>query len=94
MVLSKIRVSQNFCEISRVSQSRFLGGCQHLRVSNFCKVVSDYRSQSRILKVKKSRARKEKRQSRRLAKSRFYRFATRNIILIKFVKCKFNPINF
>ena len=53
MVLSKIRVLQNFCEISRVSQSRFLRGYQCLRVSNFCKVVSDYRSQSRILKGKK-----------------------------------------
>ena len=42
-----------FCEVSRVSQSRFFGGCQRLRVSNFCKVVSDYGSQSRILKGKK-----------------------------------------
>ena len=53
MVLSKIRVSQNFCEISRVSYSRFLRGCQRLGVSNFCKVVSDYRSRSRFLKGKK-----------------------------------------
>ena len=54
MVLSKIRVSQNFCElISWVSQSRFLCGCQRLGVSTFCKVVSDYRSRSRILKGKK-----------------------------------------
>ena len=53
MVLSKIQVSQNLCEISRVSQSRFLRGCQRLIVSNFYKVVSDYRSQSCILKGKK-----------------------------------------
>ena len=31
--------SQNFCEISQVSQSRFLRGCQRIRVSIFCKVV-------------------------------------------------------
>ena len=42
-----------FCEISRVSQSRFLRGCQCLGVSDFCKVVNDYRSRSRILKGKK-----------------------------------------
>ena len=43
-----------FCEISRVSQSRFLHGCQRLRVSNFCKVASDYRSHSlAFLKGKK-----------------------------------------
>ena len=30
--------------------SRFMRGCQRLRVSKFCKVVSDYRSLSRILK--------------------------------------------
>ena len=53
MVLSKIQVSQNFCEISRVSQARFLRGCQRLGVSNFSKVVSDYRSRSSILKCKK-----------------------------------------
>ena len=53
MVLSKIRASQNFYEISRVSQSQFLRGCQRLRVSNFRKVVSDFRSQSRSLKGKK-----------------------------------------
>ena len=41
MVPSKIRVLQNFCEISGVSQSRFLRGCQRLGVSNFCKVVID-----------------------------------------------------
>ena len=39
MVPSKIRVLQNFCEISGVSQSRFLRECQRLGVSNFCKVV-------------------------------------------------------
>ena len=38
------------CEISWVSQSRYLRGCQRLGVSKFCKVVSDYRSRSRILK--------------------------------------------
>ena len=43
MVHSKIRVSQNLYEISQVSQSRFL-----------CKVVSDYRFRSCILKGKKS----------------------------------------
>ena len=55
MVLSEIhvRVSQNVFEISRVSQSRFVVGFQHLGVSNFCKVVSDDRSQSHILKGKK-----------------------------------------
>ena len=67
MVLSKIWFSQNYSEISRVSQSRFLRECQLLGVSKFCKVVSDYRSRSRILKGKTSLARKEKRQSRRLA---------------------------
>ena len=51
MVLSKIQVSQNFCEISR--SLKFLQG-----------IVSDYRSRSRILQGKKSWARKEKRQSR------------------------------
>ena len=45
----------------------FCADCQSLGVSNFCKVVSDYRSRPRILKVKKSRARKEKRHSRRYA---------------------------
>ena len=53
MVLSKIQVSQNVCEISRASQSRFLRRCPRLGVSNFCKVVSDYKSRSRILKGKK-----------------------------------------
>ena len=50
----------------------FCADCQSLVVSNFCKVVSDYRSRSRILKGEKSRACKEKRQSRRHAKSRCY----------------------
>ena len=68
MVPSKIRVLQNFCEISWVSQSRFCADCQRLRVSNFCKVVSDYRSQSRILKGEKNSGS----QSRRLAKSHYY----------------------
>ena len=53
MVLSRVRFSQNFCEISQVLQSQFLRGCQRLGVSNFCKEASDYRSQSRILKSKK-----------------------------------------
>ena len=63
MVLSKLQILQNFCEITQVSQSQVLCRCQHLGVSNFCKVVSDYRSWSRILKGKKSWARKEKCQS-------------------------------
>ena len=53
MVFSKIRVSQNFCEISQVSQSPFLRGLPTSRSLKFCKVVSDYRSRSRILKGKK-----------------------------------------
>ena len=53
MVLSKIRVSQNFCEISQVSQSRFSCRLLASRSLKFCKVVSHYRSQSRILKGKK-----------------------------------------
>ena len=42
-----------FGDIFQVSQSRFLRGCQRLGVSNFCKVVSDYRPRSRILKAEK-----------------------------------------
>ena len=35
MVLSKIRVLQNFCEISQVSQSRFLRGLSASRSLKF-----------------------------------------------------------
>jgi len=45
MVLQKPWVSQNFCRISRVSQSRFLSGYGHLAVSIFfnAKKVAKYR---------------------------------------------------
>ena len=54
MVLSKIRVSQNFCEISQVSQSRFLRGLsasQSLKFLQGTLVTIDLRS--RILEGKK-----------------------------------------
>ena len=37
MVFEKIKASQNFGQISRVSQSRILRGSERLAVSNFCK---------------------------------------------------------
>ena len=54
MVLSKIRVSQNqFVKFLRSRSLDFCENCQRFGVSHFCKVVSDYRSQSHILKGKK-----------------------------------------
>ena len=52
MVLSKIWVLQNFCEISQVSQSQFLRGLSASRSLKLV-VTGDYRSRSHILKGKK-----------------------------------------
>ena len=53
MASKNVKVSQNLSEISRVSQSRFLSGSEHVAVSNFCKAVLECKSRSRNPKTSK-----------------------------------------
>ena len=55
MASKNVKVSQNFSEISRVSQSRFLSGSERLAVSNFfCKAILESKPWSHNPKTLKS----------------------------------------
>lgn len=73
MASKNVKVSQNFCEISRVSQSRFLSVSESLKsLEFFAKPFWSLILGLAIQRPQKSRSRKEKRWSRRLAKARIY----------------------
>ena len=54
MASKNVKVSENFSEILRVSQSHFLSGSERLAVSNFCKAVLESKSWTRNPKTSKS----------------------------------------
>ena len=73
MVSGKIKVSQNFGQISRISQSHLLRGSERLVVLNFLQShCGVWISISQSKDHKKSRSHREKRWSRRLTKFRIY----------------------